>query len=500
MKMKTRLNIIMILTGLLVAILVGQYLWHWKEHRDLIAMEEQYDQITAAFQELSALTGRMVWSFADRPIDMAWEEKYHRLVTLLGAIDNDGEETQAMKVKIRAHYGELLLLYERLQTTVSKDTGESVAQIKKREQIVGEMMMRMQATAALATGLVNHLRQRHYDTQQYHELVWLVLSILISIALALVISMIVRGLLVSLHTMQEGVARIAQGDLKHRIGLRGDNEFGAFSRLLDTMTERLSRTIVELEVEVKEHRSSEEALTQANRKLQELDRLKTMFIASMSHELRTPLNSIIGFSGILLQGMAGELNEKQENQLTRINQAGKHLLDLIIDVIDISKIEAGKIELRPETFLVSEAVDEVVREIAPAMEKKGLMLQVEVPENMGIYTDRRRMLQCLKHLFSNAVKFSEKGTIDIRASETSGFVEIAVSDEGIGINASDMKRLFRAFERFESHLKVIEGGSGLGLYLTRKIATELLGGMIDVQSSEGEGSRFTLKLPLRLMH
>lgn len=500
MKMKTRLKSIMILTALLVAILVGEYLWHWREHAQLLEMETRYDRVNAAFRELILSTAEMVWNPGATPAETVWEEKYHSVVTLLGTIDGSGDNTEAIKQEIREHYGALLMLYEQLQATVIETPGSSAKQLQERERIVGEMMMRMQATAALATGLLNHLREGHYNAQQYHELIWLSLSILLTSMLALIISMIVRSLLRSLKRMQKGVERIAGGDMHYRIDPQSDDEFGAFGRLLDQMTERLSQTIAELEVEVEERRNSEEALLQANRQLQELDRLKTMFIASMSHELRTPLNSIIGFSGILLQGMAGELNEKQAGQVGRINQAGKHLLDLIIDVIDISKIEAGKIELRPETFMVSEVIEEAVAAVAPALEKKGLRLEVEIPEGIGIYTDRRRLLQSLKHLLSNAVKFSEKGTVGIRVSEEGSSIEIAISDEGIGISEADMKRLFKAFERFDSHLKVVEGGSGLGLYLTRKIAVELLQGGIGVESREGEGSRFTLRLPLRLLH
>ncbi|MBU4033277.1 MAG: PAS domain S-box protein [Proteobacteria bacterium] len=243
-----------------------------------------------------------------------------------------------------------------------------------------------------------------------------------------------------------------------------------------------------------------EELERVNAKLKELDRLKSMFIASMSHELRTPLNSIIGFSGIMLQGMSGEINEEQRDQLGRVFRSGKHLLSLITDVIDIAKIESGKITPYPEDFDLHVLIDEAVGQVRQQAAAKGLAIEEHLPEHTVVmHSDRKRLLQCLLNYLSNAVKFTEKGVISISANEVDdGQVEIAVKDTGIGIKQEDIPLLFGSFVRLDSHLKTSTTGTGLGLYLTKKLATEVLGGMVDMDSRVGEGSIFRLRVPLHL--
>ena len=211
------------------------------------------------------------------------------------------------------------------------------------------------------------------------------------------------------------------------------------------------RLLVTLEQRVVE-RTTE--LAAANESLKELDQLKSMFIASMSHELRTPLNSIIGFTGIILQGMTGELNAKQKEQLGRVYRASKHLLELISDVIDISKIEAGKIEPFPEEFELDELIEEITGDMQPELSKKGLKLTVSVPQGIRMHTDRKRLLQCVLNYLSNALKFTESGQISIAACDLGDNLEIAVSDTGIGISEQDLPKIFQPFVRLESPLKL----------------------------------------------
>jgi signal transduction histidine kinase len=271
----------------------------------------------------------------------------------------------------------------------------------------------------------------------------------------------------------------------------------------------ISKHSEELEEETKKLEESEKALTcsledvnearsnleKANIKLKELDQLKSMFVASMSHELRTPLNSIIGFTGIILQGIDGEINPQQKDHLGRVNRSGKHLLALINDVIDISKIEAGKIDVFVEDFVLDEVINEAVDGVRLQANEKRLALDVSVPPGVRMTTDRKRLYQCILNYLSNAVKFTETGTISVTAHETSAGVEVIVSDTGIGISKEDQQRLFKPFEQIDSHLRIKTLGTGLGLYLTKKLTTEVLGGTVDVQSQPGKGSTFTLRLP-----
>jgi PAS domain S-box-containing protein len=233
-------------------------------------------------------------------------------------------------------------------------------------------------------------------------------------------------------------------------------------------------------------------------RLKEMERLKSIFIASMSHELLTPLNSIIGFTGMTLQGLSGDLNEEQRDNLSRSYQASKHLLSLITDVMDISKIEAGRVEAVPEEFGLIEVVDDAFDTVRSEIREKGLRLTADIPENLRIRTDRRRLLQCLINLLTNAVKFTERGGVHVSSSEVDGQLEISVSDTGIGIAEEDVPKLFEPFERLESHLRIKAGGTGLGLYLTKKLVTDILRGAVKVRSKVGEGSTFIIRIPKAL--
>lgn len=239
-------------------------------------------------------------------------------------------------------------------------------------------------------------------------------------------------------------------------------------------------------------------LLQANLKLKEMDKMKSMFIASISHELRTPLNSIIGFSSMMIQGSFGELNEKYQDYTMRVNRSGRHLLNLITDIIDISKIEAGRVDVMQDDFELEEIVNEAVEGLGQQIERKGLSLNVDFPQGVIMHTDKRRLYQCLLNMLSNAMKYSEKGRIVLTAEEQEDEVLLTIQDTGIGINEEDQHRLFEAFERMDSHLKVKAGGTGLGLYLTKKIATDLLQGEVGVESKLGEGSTFWIRVPKRI--
>ena len=238
-------------------------------------------------------------------------------------------------------------------------------------------------------------------------------------------------------------------------------------------------------------------LSEANVKLREMDRLKSMFIASMSHELRTPLNSIIGFSNILLDEWAGPLNDEQKENLAIILRSGKHLLALINDVIDVSKIEAGKIEAVIEEFDVYDMIEEAVNLMTKDAWGKGLERKVE-SIHLTMNTDRRRLLQCVINLLGNAVKFTDKGYVRIAVRRLHDAAKISVEDTGIGIREEDMPKLFRPFVRLVSPQKAVVPGTGLGLYLTGRLVKEVLKGEIMCASTYGKGSLFSMRLPIKI--
>ena len=233
----------------------------------------------------------------------------------------------------------------------------------------------------------------------------------------------------------------------------------------------------------------------ANAKLKELNQLKSMFIASVSHELRTPLNAVIGFSSVMMNGLHGELNEKYQDYSERINKSGQHLLSLITDIIDISKIESGNLDIELIDFELDEIIEEAINNLSQLADSKGLSLKNYAAKGVCLHTDKRRLFQCILNFISNAVKYSEQGEITVSVEEYDDSVLIQVKDTGVGISKDDMERLFEPFERFESHISVKAGGTGLGLYLTNKIVTDMLQGEISAESKIGEGSCFWVKIP-----
>ena len=239
-------------------------------------------------------------------------------------------------------------------------------------------------------------------------------------------------------------------------------------------------------------------LEQANERLQELDRLKSEFLATMSHELRTPLNSIIGFTGILRQGLAGPLNEEQLKQLGMVHFSARHLLGLINDLLDLSRIESGKMEVMAESFTLQDVVEEVAHSLAPTVLQKQLSFETHFDTpHLTLHTDRKKVFQMLLNLANNAVKFTERGGVRIEIRSTPGEVAIAVIDTGIGIRPESIAGLFQAFRQVDGSARRTFEGTGLGLYLCKKLS-RMLGGRIQAESEFGAGSRFTLTLPKNL--
>jgi signal transduction histidine kinase len=235
-----------------------------------------------------------------------------------------------------------------------------------------------------------------------------------------------------------------------------------------------------------------------SRQIEAANRHKSEFLANMSHELRTPLNAIIGFSEVLKERMFGELNEKQAEYTDDILTSGHHLLSLINEILDLSKVEAGRMELEVATFDLPLAIDNARTFVRERATRHGINLDVSVDERLGDFVgDERKIKQILLNLLSNAVKFTpEGGRIGIMARQSNGAVEISVSDTGIGIAPEDQPKIFEEFRQVGSdRAKKIEG-TGLGLTLAKKFV-ELHGGKIWVTSEVGKGSTFSFTLPER---
>ncbi|PBB96184.1 hypothetical protein CK224_21540 [Mesorhizobium sp. WSM3862] len=232
--------------------------------------------------------------------------------------------------------------------------------------------------------------------------------------------------------------------------------------------------------------------------LEAASRHKSQFLANMSHELRTPLNSVLGFTELLVDGIYGELPDKAKATVARVQANGRHLLGLINDVLDLSKIEAGQLTLAIEDYSVAQIVRSTVTAVEPLARAKGLELSATVAENLPIGRgDERRLTQILLNLAGNAVKFTETGAVDILADAVDGSFEIAVRDTGPGIASKDQALIFEEFQQVDNSSTRQKGGTGLGLAISKRIA-EMHGGTLDVESVIGSGSTFRLKVPIRM--
>jgi len=234
-----------------------------------------------------------------------------------------------------------------------------------------------------------------------------------------------------------------------------------------------------------------------SRQLEAASQHKSEFLANMSHELRTPLNAIIGFSEVLAQGMFGEINEKQTEYLHDILESGRHLLSLINDILDLSKIEAGRMELELTEFDLPQAIQNALTLVRERALRRGIALHHLIDNRVAdVRADERKVKQVLLNLLSNAIKFTpEGGRIEVRAARADGMVEVSVTDTGVGIAPEDQETVFEEFRQVGTADKKAEG-TGLGLALSRKFV-ELHGGRIWVTSQVGVGSTFTFTLPVR---
>jgi len=298
-------------------------------------------------------------------------------------------------------------------------------------------------------------------------------AIVLALLLGFVLSWSVIG---PIQRIDSRLAGIASGDFSGHVDVTNRDELGALATNVNRMNDELRRLYKEVET-ASQHKSD--------------------FLANMSHELRTPLNAIIGFSQVLRERMVGDVNEKQAEYLDDILSSGNHLLSLINDAIDLSKVEAGQVELELAPFSLQEALERGVAMVRERATKDGVQVTlVANPEVDVVPGDERRIRQVIFNLLSNAVKFTPSGgTVDVHAKRVNGTVSVSVADTGPGIAAEDVRRIFEEFQQAEAGIKQGEG-TGLGLALSKRLV-ELHGGRIWVDSELGRGSTFVFTLPAR---
>ena len=327
------------------------------------------------------------------------------------------------------------------------------------------------STSAETTGLIAANRSAYVSSRDLFVAV-AAISVVLALGLGLVLSWSLVG---PIQRTEARLAEIAEGDFSGRVDVPNRDELGALAANVNRMNDELRRLYGELEA---------------------ASRHKSEFLANMSHELRTPLNAIIGFSQVLRQRLFGETNEKQDEYLDDILSSGNHLLSLINDVLDLSKVEAGQLELEVAAFSLREALERGAVMVREPAAKSGVRLLLEAASDVDIVEgDERRVRQIVFNLLSNAVKFTPQGGSVVVATERVGEeAQISVTDTGPGIPAEDQERIFEEFQQTDVGVTEREG-TGLGLALSRRLV-ELHGGRIWVESEPGRGSRFVFTLPL----
>ena len=312
--------------------------------------------------------------------------------------------------------------------------------------------------------------------------------------------LLARRLVRPVKQMRTSAARIGAGAYDERIKLDRRDELGGLADELNGMAASLQASVRGLEQRVEDRTQElQQALAELSQKGSQLEvasRHKSEFLANMSHELRTPLNAIIGFSQVLRQRLFGEINTKQEEYLDDILASGNHLLDLINDVLDLSKVEAGQVELEVATFSLREALERGVVMVRERATKNGVRLSLELGADIDLVDgDERRVRQVVFNLLSNAVKFTPRdGSVVVASAREDGEVLVSVTDTGPGIAVDDQERIFEEFQQTDVGVQQREG-TGLGLALSRRLV-ELHRGRIWVESRPGYGSRFVFTLPI----
>jgi signal transduction histidine kinase len=368
-------------------------------------------------------------------------------------------------------------------------------------------------TSPLPVKIIAHIAPREQTIRKRQIEIFMLFSIsLVSLGafLGLIIDKYVRK---PFQRLEMATQEYISGNKNARVDIITKDEFGVLANFMNEMLDRINENDEQLLTEAKERklaaqqvREQRDALQQLTNELTvardeafEANHAKSAFLANMSHELRTPLNAVIGYSELLMEEAEDEGNTAIIADLEKIRQAGKHLLTLINDVLDISKIEAGKMELLLEDFNLEPMIQDVAGMIKPMIEKNQNSFDIRLPDNLGImHSDIMRVKQVLFNLLSNACKFTKNGNIELIVERPDvDHINFKVVDSGIGIDSSKIDKLFQEFVQADDSTTRRYGGTGLGLAICRRL-TILMGGDIHVTSAPGQGSIFIATLPVRV--
>lgn len=392
------------------------------------------------------------------------------------------------------------IVAETTASSSSMDLLQVTQSILEREDVIGmqfPVLFQQDNIGTLSLGLSRANIDRIYrQTLLQLSLTYLAIILFLSVFIYLAFRYIVMR---RIDRLNKGLQHVAAGNLSYRVEPDLNDEIGSMQQSFNDMEDKLSQTIEEkdnyagkLQQQTAEMKHLRDDAVRANRH-------KSEFLANMSHELRTPLNAIIGFSEVLKEQMFGTLNEKQQEYTEDIHSSGHHLLSLINDILDLSKVEAGRMELSLTSFDLPASIGDALTLIRERALRHGINIESHVDETLGeIVADERKFKQILLNLLSNAVKFTpDGGNISVWAIREADSIRVSVRDNGVGISHEDQDKIFKEFQQVVAAGQPSQEGTGLGLSLTRTFV-EMHGGEIFVESEPGKGTTFTFSLPTKI--
>jgi len=479
---KERLVTIMALAMIgLIAVLIG---WTYREVDVANRQRQQASEIARGLSQLRLLTFEYRLYHNERT-KVQWHAVSNRVDRVIANTETSIPTQDQILISIRERRVKELRLFTELTSGEGGPRSDAPLDESTRlfeSTLLSRLLAEQQDNFSDVFRLTDIATERINSAQSQLLFVTLAGLVLIAMTKGFASWIVNHDVLAPLVRFQQATREIGAGNWNFKLDAGGDDELGQLRTSFNSMAERIEAQAT--------------ALQKARDEAQAANRTKSEFLANMSHELRTPLNAIIGFTGTLLMKLPGPINADQEKQLRTVQTGAKHLLSLINDLLDVTKIEAGRVELSPVSTDCKEVIDEVGASLRPQAEAKGLQFALTVPQGLIVRTDRRALSQIIINLANNAIKFTERGSVRIKAARTEEnghrALEIGVEDTGVGIRPEDQAKLFAAFSQVDA--KTGQEGTGLGLHLSQKLA-QALGGRIVLKSEYGRGSTFTLVLP-----
>lgn len=484
----TALFIGMALVSLQTLVSATQQSRQLDEAHELVSMAQQSEHALAMQMHY---TDRALLSQDEAAIAMILREN-NRFNDRLAKLEAAGTADKTLVEQIRTSQDDAMAVVADMANAIRDGKLGSVtgALLHRQERLDTEITTRVGALVSAQQNRMARLRDS-VATANKRSLILTTTFAVTAVIFALFCGFVISwSFILPVREAQGFLDKVAAGDFGARINVPNRDEFGMLADRMNHMSGELQR------FDAEQRRAAAE-LVRLNQQLAQTSKAKSEFLANMSHELRTPMNAILGFTEMLIDGLYGEVPAELKEPLTDIQLNGRHLLRLINDVLDLSKIEAGRMELALGEYSVREIVDIVHVSLRSLAAEKGLDFAISVPDNLAVaYGDNGRLTQCLMNLAGNAIKFTRQGRVEIGVELVGGDLVFHVSDTGIGIPQEELDNVFTEFRQVDAAVTREYGGTGLGLSITKRFV-EMHGGRIWVESEFGKGCTFFFSVPLR---